>query len=176
MRDDRLAASDVPAAVWFAYTPDRKGEHPRQHLSNFSGTLQADGYAGFHHLYEGGKIHEAACWAHARRKFYDIQVATNSATAAEAVERIGALYAIESDARGKPPAVRQQVRQSRGRSLLDELHDWFNKMLARLSPKSDMAVVIRYTLSRWRALTRYLDDGTIEIGRVEMWRGSLGLA
>lgn len=163
VRDDRPAASDVPAAVWFAYTPDRKGEHPRQHLSNFSGTLQADGYAGFHHLYEGGRIHEAACWAHVRRKFYDIQVATNSAMAAEAVERIGALYTIESDVRGKPPDVRKQVRQSRGRPLVDELHDWFNKMLARLSPKFDTAIAIRYALSRWRALTRYLDDGAIEI-------------
>jgi len=85
VRDDRPAASDVPAAVWFAYTPDRKGEHPRQHLSNFSGTLQADGYAGFHHLYEGGRIHEAACWAHVRRKFYDIQVATNSAMCEESL-------------------------------------------------------------------------------------------
>ena len=160
MRDDRPAASDVPAAVWFAYTPDRKGEHPRQHLSNFSGTLQADGYAGFHHLYEGGKIQEAACWAHVRRKFYDIQVATNSAMAAEAVQCIGALYAIESDVRGKAPDVRLQARQSRGRPLVDKLHDWLNKMLARLSPKSDTALAIRYALARWRALTRYLDDGT----------------
>ena len=163
VRDDRPAASDAPAAVWFAYTPDRKGEHPRQHLNNFSGTLQADGYAGFHHLYEGGKIHEAACWAHVRRKFYDIQVATNSAMAAEAVERIGALYEIEREVRGKPPDVRQQARQERGRPLVDELHDWLNKMLARLSPKSDTTVAIRYALARWRALTRYLDDGTIEI-------------
>ena len=71
VRDDRPAGLDTPPAVWFAYSPDRKGEHPRQHLSAFNGTLQADGYAGFHHLYEGGKIREAACWAHVRRKFYD---------------------------------------------------------------------------------------------------------
>jgi transposase len=163
VRDDRPAASDAPAAVWFAYTPDRKGEHPRQHLSTFSGTLQADGYAGFHHLYEGGKIQEAACWAHVRRKFYDIQVATNSAIATEAVERIGALYEIEREIRGKPPATRCEVRQARARPLVNELHGWLSKMLTRLSRKSDTAMAIRYAFARWRALSRYLDDGAIEI-------------
>jgi hypothetical protein len=163
VRDDRPAGLDTPPAVWFSYSPDRKGGHPRQHLSAFSGILQADGYAGFHHLYEGGKIHEAACWAHVRRKFYDIQVATNSAIATEAVERIGALYEIEHEVRGKPAALRCEVRQARARPLIDELHDWLNKMLARLSRKSDTALAIRYALARWRALTRYLDDGQIEI-------------
>src|ERR1700733_11355886 len=71
VRDDRPAGLDVPPSVWFAYTEDRKGEHPRRHLSSFTGILQADGYAGFHHLYEGGRIREAACWAHVRRKFYE---------------------------------------------------------------------------------------------------------
>jgi hypothetical protein len=89
VRDDRPAGQPVPPAVWFAYTEDRKGEHPRQHLSTFTGILQADGYAGFDHLYEGGRIIEAACWAHVRRKFYGIQVANGSAIAAEAVQRIG---------------------------------------------------------------------------------------
>jgi transposase len=163
VRDDRPAGLDTPPAVWFAYSPDRKGEHPRQHLSAFTGILQADGYAGFHHLYEGGKIHEAACWAHVRRKLYDIQVATNSAIATEAVERIGVLYEIEREVRGKPAALRCDVRQDRARPLIDELHEWFNKMLARLSRKSDTALAIRYALARWRALTRYLEDGRIEI-------------
>jgi transposase len=163
VRDDRPAGLDTPPAVWFAYSPDRKGEHPRQHLNSFTGILQADGYAGFHHLYDGGKIHEAACWAHVRRKFYDIQVATNSAIATEAVERIGALYEIEREVRGKPATLRCEVRQARARPLIDELRAWLNKMLARLSRKSDTAVAIRYALARWRALTRYLDDGMIEI-------------
>jgi transposase len=163
VRDDRPAGVDTPPAVWFVYTPDRKGEHPHQHLSAFSGTLQADGYAGFHHLYEGGKIHEAACWAHVRRKFYDIQVATGSTIATEAVERIGALYEIEREIRGKPAATRCEVRQARARSLVDELHRWLNTILTRLSRKSDTAMAIRYALARWRALSRYLDDGSIEI-------------
>src|SRR6201996_5044661 len=100
-------------AMWFAYSEDRKGQHPKQHLSNFSGIPQADGYAGFHHLYEGGRIREAACWAHVRRKFYDIHVTTGSAIAAEAIERIGLLYDIEREIRGKSVDIRLEVRHIR---------------------------------------------------------------
>jgi transposase len=163
VRDDRPAADDAPPAVWFAYSEDRKGEHPKQHLSKFTGILQADGYAGFHHLYEGGRIVEAACWAHVRRKFYDIQVATGSAVATEAIQRIGALYDIEREVRGRPPNERCEIRHTRSRPLVDGLHRWFNKTLAGLSRKSDTAAAIRYALSRWRALSRYLDDGQIEM-------------
>jgi len=92
VRDDRPAGDQTPPAVWFAYTPDRNGEHPQVHLSKFQGTLQADAYAGFDQIYETGRIQEAACWAHVRRKFYDIQIAHKSLVAAEALERIGALY------------------------------------------------------------------------------------
>ena len=100
VRDDRPAGDATPAAVWFAYSPDRKGEHPQAHLGNFTGTLQADGYAGFDAVYETGRIQEAACWAHVRRKFYDLHVAHKSPVAAEALERIAALYAIEKEIRG----------------------------------------------------------------------------
>jgi len=103
VRDDRPTGDTTPAAVWFAYTPDRKGEHPQAHLHNFTGTLQADGYAGFDQIYEAGRIQEAACWAHVRRKFYDLQVAHKSPVAAEALQRIGALYEIEQDICGRPP-------------------------------------------------------------------------
>jgi len=137
VRDDRPAGQAAPPAVWFAYTGDRKGEHPRAHLKNFKGALQADAYAGFHHLYDGGAIYEAACWAHVRRKFYDIQAATCSATAAEAIERIGALYDIEREIRGKPVDLRRDVRQARARPLVEELHRWLNQTLAKLSRKSD---------------------------------------
>jgi transposase len=91
VRDDRPAGDSTPAAVWFAYSPDRRGEHPREHLRSFRGTLQADAYAGFHHLYDGGQIREAACWAHVRRKFYELQVAHASPLAAEALKRIAEL-------------------------------------------------------------------------------------
>ena len=163
VRDDRSAGDNTPAAVWFAYSPDRRGEHPREHLRSFSGTLQADAYAGFHHLYEGGRIQEAACWAHVRRKFYDLQVAHASPLAAEALKRIAELYAVESEIRGRPPEERRQIRITRARALLDSLHQWLESTLAVVSRKSEIAAAIRYALGRWRALLRYSEDGSIEI-------------
>ena len=162
VRDDRPAGEQAAPAVWFAYSEDRRGEHPRQHLKNFTGALQADAYAGFHHLY-GNHIYEAACWAHARRKFHDIHLAHASPTTTEALARIGALYAIEDQIRGKPVDLRLSVRQTRSRPLLDDLRKWMEKALRSLSSKSETAAAIRYALSRWRALTRYTDDGLLEI-------------
>lgn len=163
VRDDRPSADTVAPAVWFAYSPDRKGEHPKQHLQHFAGTLQADAYAGFHHLYDTGRISEAACWAHARRKFHEIHVAHPSPLTAEAIDRIAALYAIEKEVRGKVPKLRREVRQARAAPLLASMHTWLDASLAKLSKKSDTAAAIRYALSRWRALTRYIDDGALEV-------------
>ena len=109
VRDDRPAGDATAPAVWFAYSPDRKGEHPERHLEKFRGTLQADAYAGFNQLYENGRIEQAACWAHVRRKFYDLEQAHASPVAREALVRIGALYGIEETIRGRPPE-----RTSRG--------------------------------------------------------------
>jgi transposase len=163
VRDDRPAGDITPAAVWFAYSPDRKGEHPQGHLGHFTGTLQADGYAGFDAVYETGRIQEAACWAHVRRKFYDLHVAHKSPVAAEAMERIAALYAIEKEIRGHPADERREVRGTRARPLLDSLKQWLEETLGKLSRKSDTAMAVRYALSRWEALLRYCDDGRIEI-------------
>jgi transposase len=163
VRDDRPAGEQTPPAVWFAYSEDRKGEHPRQHLKDFTGALQADAYAGFHHLYGAGRIYEVACWAHARRKFYEIHALHASPATSEALARIAALYAIEDEIRGKPADLRREVRQSRAKPLIDELHKWMEKAVRQLSPKSETAAAIRYSLSRWRALTRYIDDGRLEI-------------
>jgi transposase len=163
VRDDRSHAGDAPPAVLFRFSPDRKGEHPRHHLSGFVGTLQADGYAGFHHLYEGGRIKEAACWAHVRRKFFDIHHANGSPIAGEAIQRIGALYAIEKEIQGQPPEVRREVRQARAGPHLDSFKAWLHESLLKLSVKSELATAIRYATSRWPALTRYRDDGTLEI-------------
>jgi transposase len=163
VRDDRPAGSQDPPAVWFQYSPDRKGERPRSHLRAFRGILQADGYAGFDQLYEDGHILEAACWAHVRRKFYDIHEAIDSPIALEAMHRIGALYAIETDIRGKLAGERQVVRQTQSGPLLDDLRLWMEATLSQVSTKSDLALAIRYALSRWPALTRYRDDGRIEI-------------
>jgi hypothetical protein len=163
VRDDRPAGDATPAAVWFAYSPDRKGEHPRSHLGQFTGTLQADGYAGFDAVYESGRIQEAACWAHVRRKFYDLQVAHKSPVAAEALERIGALYAIEKEIQGRSPEERRGIRDIRSRPLLGSLKQWLEETLGKLSRKSDTAVAVRYALGRWEALMRYCDDGRLEI-------------
>ena len=163
VRDDRPAGEDTEPAVWFAYSEDRKGEHPRQHLKDFKGALQADAYAGFHHLYGNGAIYEVACWAHARRKFHDIHAIHASPITTEALARIGTLYRIEEEVRGKPADLRLSVRQARARPLIDELHKWMEKMLRSLSTKSETAGAIRYMLSRWRALSRYIDDGLLEI-------------
>jgi transposase len=162
VRDDRPAGELTAPAVWFTYSQDRRGEHPRQHLNSFRGALQADAYAGFHHLY-GDHIYEAACWAHARRKFHEIHVVHASPATTEALARIGALYAIEEEIRGKPAELRLSIRQARARPLLDELRRWMEKMLRNLSSKSETAGAIRYALSRWRALTRYTEDGLLEI-------------
>jgi transposase len=163
VRDDRPAGDTAAPAVWFAYSPDRKGEHPERHLRDFQGTLQADAYAGFNQLYETGRIQEAACWAHVRRKFYELQQAHASPIATEAIERIGELYRIESQIRGRPPDERREVRQARARPVLQSLHDWLEDRLTKLSRKSDTTAAIRYALTLWHALVRYCDDGCLEI-------------
>jgi len=163
VRDDRPSGDKTAPAVWFAYSPDRKGEHPKQHLKLYKGTLQADAYGGFHQLYEDGTIVEAACWAHTRRKFHEIDIAHASPTTTEAIERIAALYAIEAEIRGSTAEVRKTIRQARAKPLLANLHTWLEATLAKLSRKSDTAAAIRYALSRWPALTRYVDNGQLEI-------------
>jgi pimeloyl-ACP methyl ester carboxylesterase len=163
VRDGRPCADAAPPAAWFAFSPDRRGEHPQGHLKSFRGTLQADAYAGFHELYEGCRILEAACWAHARRKLHDIPAAAQSPTASEAIRRIGELYAIEKEVRGSPSEIRLAIRQARARPVMEALRAWFDATLQTFSAKSDMAGAIRYAISRWTALTRYLDDGEVEI-------------
>jgi len=163
VRDDRPAASTDAPAVWFSYSPDRKGEHPQQHLRDFHGILQADAYAGFNQLYEIGCIREAACWAHVRRKFYDLMEAHKSPIATEAVARIAALYEIENQIRGRSPDERRAVRNERSRPLLDSMREWLEASLSKLSKKSETSAAVRYTLTLWDALMRFCDDGRIEI-------------
>ena len=110
-----------------------------------------------------GRILEAACWAHARRKHYDVYVTDRSAIAAEALERIGELYAIEREIRGQPPHARARERLARAAPLLTDLRDWLSTTQRTLSAKSPLAAAIQYTLTRWTALTRYVEDGRIEI-------------
>jgi hypothetical protein len=163
VRDDRPSGDTAAPAVWFAYSPDRRGENPRQHLKLYKGALQADAYAGFQQLYESGTIVEVACWAHTRRKFHEIHIAHASPITSEAIERIAALYAIEAEIRGSTPEVRRTIRQARARPLLDNMKTWLEAKLAKLSRKSYTAAAIRYALSRWPALTRFVEDGHLEI-------------
>ena len=158
-RDDRPFAGTAPPAVLYRYTPDRRGEHPRTHLAGFRGILQADGYAGFAGLYQGGAVQEAACWAHARRKLHSVHEATRSPLAHEALTRIAALYAIERELNGRAPAERREARETRSAPLMRDLHEWFTTTLRRLPGKSALAGAIRYSLTRWDALTLPLRDG-----------------
>jgi hypothetical protein len=163
VRDSRPAGDQMPPAVWFTYSPDRKGEHPQRHLADFRGILQADAYSGFNRLYEDGSIQEAPCMAHIRRKFYDLMDTHQSPIATEAVERIAALYRIEREIRGRSPAERQEVRNTRARPLLESMHHWLEASLSQLPRKSETAAAIYYALARWDALMRYLENGRIEL-------------
>ncbi len=176
VRDDRPAGNRAAPAVWFAYSPDRKGEPPEQHLRQFRGTLQADAYAGFNQLYADGRIQQAVCWAHVRRHFYDLEQAHASPIAQEALQRIAALYKVEDQIRGKPPSERRAVRQAESKPLLDSLRQWLETTLSKLSRKSDTTAAIRYALSRWDALTRYIEDGRIEIDNNAAERSLRGVA
>lgn len=162
VRDGRPWQSHQPPAAVYFYSPDRKGVHPQAHLKHFKGILHADGYAGFNAIFDTGQVSEAACWAHVRRGFFE-EHEKGSPLATEALERIGTLYGIEADIRGKPPDERLRLRQERARPLFDEVKAWLEATLPKLSGKSDLAKAMRYTLSRWDALTRLLHDGRIEI-------------
>ena len=164
LRDERYHAGAVPPAVLYRYTPDRKGERCHAHLASFRGHLHADGYAGFAELYDVAgmgppRVLEVACWAHARRKFFDVHKATGSAIAKEALDRIGALFDIERTIAGQPPGQRAGLRQSKARPKLDALAIWFNEQLTLIPGKSELAGAIRYARSRWEALMRYCNDG-----------------
>lgn len=162
-RDDRpWGGTDPPAAIYF-YSPDRRAERPAGHLDRFKGILQVDGYAGFEQLTRRGDITLAACWAHARRKFYDVEQATGSPIAAEALRRIAELYALEKDIRGQDAEKRQQARHTHARPLVESLKAWLEYQLQRVPPRGSVAEAIRYALARWPALCRFLEDGRIEL-------------
>lgn len=170
LRDDRPWNGPSPPAALYRYSPGRGGEHPCGHLKDFQGALQADGYAGFNGLYEPGsdgrpRIIEVACMAHGRRKFHDVEVSAKGKApiAAEALRRIGELYAVEARIAGRDAAERRRVRQAEAAPKMAALKAWLEETLGRLDGKSDTAKAVRYMLTRWTALTRYLDDGRLEI-------------
>lgn len=149
-------------AVAYYYSPDRKGAHPADHLADFSGVMHADGYGGYKKLY-GNQIVEAACMGHVRRKFHDVIKLKPSPIAEEALSRIGALYDIEDRIRGMPAAERQMLRQEHAGPILRDLKVWIEETLPTLPQKQKLAEAMRYALSRWAALSVYIDDGRVEI-------------
>ena len=174
-----FAGPDPPAAVFF-YLPDCGGEHPEHHLAGYAGLMQADAYPGFNRLYEanrkGGPIVEAACWAHARRKFFDLARLSKAPIAAEAVKRIDGLFAIEREINGLMPQERLCVRQERSRPLIIELQTWLREQRARLSKNNDTTKAINYSLNRWDAFTRFLDDGRLCVSNNAAERGLRAVA
>ena len=165
VRDDRpFAGPDPPAAAYF-YSRDRGGAHPERHLALYAGLMQADAYAGFERLYQAGRkpgpITEAACWAHARRKVFELAELKRSPIALEAVKRIDVLFALERAINGMAIEVRAERRQAEAKPLIAELHAYLSEQRARLSAKNELAKAIDYSLKRWTALTRYLDDGRL---------------
>ncbi len=160
-RDDRPWGGADPPAVAYLYAPDRKAARPIEHLAGFAGTLQVDGYGGYAALARRGDVQLAFCWAHVRRPFYEL--ADTSPVAADALPRIASLYAIDAEVRGQSPEQRRAARQEKGRPVIDDLRRFLDAKLAQLSRKSTLAKAIRYALTRWQGLTRFLDDGRIEL-------------
>ena len=140
------SGSTEPAAVWFAYSPDRKGIHPQTHLAGFEGILQADAYAGFNELNEGGKVRLASCWDHARRYIFNVHEATPSETSKQWLDMIGDLYEIEAPIRGKPPDERRRVRQKRATPLLGVLKTSMREKLATRGGRAPLVEAINFCL------------------------------
>lgn len=164
VRNDQPSGGPAPPSAIFYYSPDRKGEHPQAHLAKYRGILQADAYGGYGQLYEGGRIREAGCWAHARRKFFelaDIRQPLINPLAVEAVHRIDALMAIERELNGASPEQRRNVRQERSAPLVADLEVWMRGIKPKLAKHSEVAKAIDYLLKRWPAFVRFLDDGRI---------------
>jgi transposase len=180
VRDDQpFGGRDPPAAAFF-YSRDRSGEHPERHLVSYAGLMQADAYAGFNRLYEAsrkpGPIVEAACWAHARRKFFDLARLKKAPIAIEVVKRMDVLFAIEREINGLSSDERLAVRAERSRPLVHELEIWLREQRAKLSSNNDTAKAIDYSLKRWPALTRFLADGRLCISNNAAERALRGIA
>ena len=179
VRDDRPSGDKAPPAVWFQYSADRKGEHPARHLRNYSGILQADAYSGYNAIYKDGRILEAGCWSHARRKLWDIHVKHKrlpGTLAHEGLVRIGELFKVEAEVNGRSALRRRRMRQARTAPVLKELKSWMSGTLAQVSAKSPMALAIGYCLSNWTALTNFVGDGRIDAHNNTAERALRGVA
>jgi transposase len=180
VRDDRPFAGPAPPAALFYYSRDRTGEHPRRHLAGYGGILQADAYAGFNELYAAdrkpGPITEAACWAHARRKLFELAEVARAPLAAEAVRRIDAIFAAERAINGLPAEERLPVRREHVAPLVADFEAWMREHRGKLSRHNELAKAMDYTLKRWEAFTRFLADGRVCLTNNAAERALRGIA
>lgn len=190
VRDDRpFGGGDAPAAL-FAYSRDRRNVHPQEHLEGYTGILQADAYSGYNPLFKQDRkpapLISALCWAHARRKFFelaDIDAVRRkknkpemSPLALDAVRRIDALFDVEREINGLPPDQRLAVRQERCRPLVGDLENWMRTARQGLSRHADVAKAMDYMLTRWAGFTRFLEDGRICLTNNSAERALRGVA
>lgn len=150
-------------AVWFDFCAGRGAENPQRVLKDYAGTLVTDDYAGYKALYAQGRIIEAGCMAHARRKLFEAHALNGSAIAARALSLIARLYQVEAECRHLPPEARLAERRQRSRGVAEELHAWLSGERVKLANADVTAKAIDYSLKRWRALMRFLDDGAVPI-------------
>jgi transposase len=190
VRDDRPFGGKAPPAATFFYSPDRAGVHPEQHLAGYNGILQADAYSGFNALYapdrKGGPITEAGCWAHARRKLFELadvaskarkgKPATISPIAFEAVQKFDAIFALERSINGCSPEARVAARRKEIAPRVNELIEWMKRERAKLSPHNEVAKAFAYMLKRLDVFTRFLDDGRICLSNNAAERELRGIA
>ena len=189
VRDDAPFGGEAAPAALFYYAPDRGAAHPEKHLASYSGLMQADAYSGYNGLYAwprrhpsgepaagAGRIIEAACWAHGRRKFFELADLQKAPLAIEAVRRIDELFAIEREINGQPPERRRTVRQTRSKPLVDDLETWLREERRKLSSKNPLAKAMDYSLKRWPAFARFLDDGRICLSNNAAERAVRGIA
>ena len=163
VRDERPWCGQVPPCAWYQFSVDRKGEHPVNHLSGYKGTVHADGYAGFNGLFGEDKAAEQACMVHVRRKFVEVYETQGSAIAKEVIERIADLYGVEKEARGQSPEERAILRQTKAKPVFDDLEDWLQLQLPKISGKTPLAQAIRYALGRMPKARAYLSNGMLEL-------------
>lgn len=163
VRDERPWCGEAPPCAWYQFSVDRKGEHPVNHLAGYTGTVHADGFAGFNGLFGEGMANEQACMVHVRRKFVDEVERTGSPIAQQAIKQIAELYAVEKQARGKSPEERAALRHARAKPVFDGLELWLQGQLRKISGKTKLAEAIRYALNRMPKARGYLDDGRFEL-------------
>jgi transposase len=179
-RDDRSWGGTDPPAVVYSYAPGRGGQHAVRLLDGFAGVLQVDGYAGYNALTDparpDGAVMLAYCWSHLRRKFYEVYVGGHSPIATQALARIKELYEVEAEVRGLPPELRRRARQDRSKPIVEALRPWFQQSLAAVPKGGKIGEALAYGLNHWDGLTRFLDDGRIDIDSNTVERSIRGLA